>query len=747
MYTQAKSSVRCMARRRNVASRAQDPPTASPSPPTLTSRAAFTNKPPKEQPIRSGRQLLVDSLTHPGPEFSAVEPGSPFVERLKLLLLGIVCVVLWYGHFRFQFTLFENDRHFSHLADFEREMTYRTEMGLYYSYYKTIVQSDTFGEGVGKLLNDNVTEYGHTINTLQRFNLYPEVVVAFLYRKFIEFSTTYNIKTTDCYIINRGESLEPVESCEGLGNPHYFYVTAAFFVSSSVLPSVYSLGYFIGDGHVGGIISAFAFMFNHGEATRAQWTPPLRETFGYPLFLAQSVVLTYLLKHGGNIPLVLAFMLLNIGFLLSWQFAAFVLFAQALALYATYVLEYISSHVLKSLVRWHLASFFVSYLLLFGNKMLLTSMFFNTLCAINIIVSSRQMLNRTNYRLWFIFVHITALIFFTGTSQFLVRSIFDVHDDDHVFDILKSKFSDFANFHTLLYTCAAEFDYLGKEYLTKTFATGLLMFALLSVALVLLVLYKWELTWPIIWYRSIDHSNHGKPFAELVFHLGLLACFSVMAGLIMRLKLFLTPQLCGFLAVALNKNLFQVALNFKPSKWRFPMLVAMVSLMALEGHTNLKKQLAIHGEYSNIEQENLFNWVTMHTKQNDVFAGSMPLMANLKLSTERPIVNHPHYENADIRERTLKVYAMYSRRPLDEVYKTLKDMKVNYYIFQPFSCGNPHPKKDCTYTEMWDIQEPKNKNREALCDLFGRAISGKRPELINPFKVVYGSRSYVVLKL
>lgn len=135
-----------------------------------------------------------------------------------------------------------------------------------------------------------------------------------------------------------------------------------------------------------------------------------------------------------------------------------------------------------------------------------------------------------------------------------------------------------------------------------------------------------------------------------------------------------------------------VALQFRPHKYRIPLAIAILSLMAYRGHENIRHQLSIHGEYSNPEQESLFTWINENTKPNSVFAGSMPVMANLKLSTERPIVNHPHYEHEEIRERTLKVYSMYSRKPLNQVYQTLKAMKIDYYVFQPHSCTGRHPK-------------------------------------------------------
>jgi len=53
--------------------------------------------------------------------------------------------------------------------------------GLYYSYFKTVINAATFREALHEIMNDNITEFPDTINTLQRFNLYPEVCLLFVH--------------------------------------------------------------------------------------------------------------------------------------------------------------------------------------------------------------------------------------------------------------------------------------------------------------------------------------------------------------------------------------------------------------------------------------------------------------------------------------------------------------------------------------------------------------------------------------
>ena len=131
-------------------------------------------------------------------------------------------------------------------------------------------------------------------------------------------------------------------------------------------------------------------------------------------------------------------------------------------------------------------------------------------------------------------------------------------------------------------------------------------------------------------------------------------------------------------------------------------MVALISGMSVAGLNNLQDQQSIIGEYSNPEMEELVQWIAAETPKDAAFAGPMPLMASVLLTTHRPIVNHPHYEGTHIRyslfcildtllvlilngfvwcrERTKKVYRAFGRGTVAELYRTLVDLKVSYLV-------------------------------------------------------------------
>jgi len=223
-----------------------------------------------------------------------------------------------------------------------------------------------------------------------------------------------------------------------------------------------------------------------------------------------------------------------------------------------------------------------------------------------------------------------------------------------------------------------------------------------------------------------------------------------MAVLIMRLKLLATPQLCAITSLCVSKSLLR-SIYTRNSRIRWIVFTLLLAGMTFKGVDNIKEQWALRGEYSNPSQERLFQWINMSTHTDAVFAGSMAVMANVKLSTGRPIVNHPHYESEIVRNRTIAVYSMYSRKPLEEVFFVLKSMGVDFYVFQPDICTNEQEKPQCTYLAMFALEDPENEGKPSLCHTIWHAVLTKNDFAIRPFRVVYTdplySTYYVVLSL
>ncbi|XP_074913085.1 protein C-mannosyl-transferase DPY19L1 isoform X2 [Buteo buteo] len=557
-------------------------------------------------------------------------------------LLAAFAGVLHWCHIT---TLFENDRHFSHLSTLEREMAFRTEMGLYYSYFKIIIEAPSFWNGVWAIMNDRLTEYPLVINTLQRFNLYPEVVLASWYRIYTAITDFLGVPTKTCWTVNRGKGLSPVESCEGLGDPASFYVAVIFLLNGLMMSLFFIYGTYLSGSRLGGLVTVMCFFFNHGECTRVMWTPPLRESFSYPFLVLQMLLLTYILRIPNiNTGSLIALCVSNIFFMLPWQFAQFVLLTQIASLFAVCIMGYIDSGKLQKILSAHMVSLVVCFILMFGNSMLLTSYYAASLVVIwGILELSPKVLKSSRREVYLWVIEGCAWLFGTVTLKYLTSLAFGIADDAHIGNILKSKFIGYKDFDTLMYTCAAEFDFMEKETPVRYTKTLLLPVVLVVLGVIIKRTIKY-LMWALSQagqYEREEHFNHG----ELVYHALQLLAYSVLAILIMRLKLFLTPHLCVMASLVCSKQLFGwLFCKIQPKTLVF----AILALMAIEGSANLQTQWNIMGEFSNLPQEELLEWIKVNTRQDAVFAGAMPTMASVKLSTLRPIVNHPHYEDAGL---------------------------------------------------------------------------------------------------
>ncbi|XP_028327166.1 dpy-19-like 1, like [Gouania willdenowi] len=718
---------------------------------TVKTPAAHTDRdrsPPGKSTVRRpGREGKAWSGSHhnglPGIGHKlGLTPAATAKLGITLLLAAVSGYLHWYHLSQ----LFENDRHFSHLSTLEKEMAFRTEMGLYYSYYKTIIEAPSFFSGVYMVMNDRLTEYPLVINTLKRFNLYPEVVLASWYRMYIGVMGYLGIPTKMCWSINRGEGLTPVDSCEGLGDPAYFYVACVFLLNGVMMSLFFLYGAYLSGSRLGGIVTTLCFFFNHGESTRVMWTPPLRESFAYPFLVLQMLLLTYILRtRNPSRTALIAFGISNLCFMLPWQFAQFVLLTQVASLFASYILGYLTAAKMQSILATHMVTLGVCFILMFGNSMLLTSFYASSLVSIWIIISLKDrftLLFKTGIIFWI--MQVFAWVGSTVLFKYLLSTIFGASDDAHISGLIKSKFTSYNDFHTLMYTCAAEFDFMELETPARYLKT-----LLLPVNVFIVILIAGRTVRDVI--RSLRRGEKAKAEdddtdeaagleigakGELVYHSLQLVAFTVLAVLIMRLKLFLTPHMCIMASLICSKQMF----SWIGERFRHQVMIfAVMALMAVQGVANLQMQWGIIGEFSNLPQEELLDWIQENTSPDSVFAGAMPTMASVKLSTGRPIVNHPHYEDAGLRERTKQVYSMYSRMSVETVKKNLVELGVDFFVLEDSWCTR-RTRPGCSMPEIWDVEDPENMGKTPLCTHMSR---NSRPH----FTTVFSNDIYKVLKV
>ncbi|EDM07608.1 dpy-19-like 3 (C. elegans) (predicted) [Rattus norvegicus] len=612
-------------------------------------------------------------------------------------------------------TLHENDLWFSNIKEVEREISFRTECGLYYSYYKQMLQAPTLLQGFHGLIYDNKTESMRTINLLQRMNIYQEVFLSVLYR-----------------VLPIQKYLEPV----------YFYIYTLFGLQAVYVTALYITSWLLSGTWLSGLLAALWYVTNRIDTTRVEFTIPLRENWALPFFAIQIAAITYFLRPNLQ-PLserltLLAIFVSTFLFSLTWQFNQFMMLLQALVLFILDSLDMLPAVKATWLYGIQISCLLLVCMLQFFNSMILGSLLISFNLSVLIVRKLQKILN--------------------------------LKSDEHIFKFLKAKFGFGAtrDFDANLYLCEEAFGLLPLNTFQRLSET-LLFYAYMFVLLVTVV------TASVVAFHNLSDSTSLQPVdqtrkrvvdlkPEAAYNLIHTILFGVLALSTMRMKYLWTSHMCVFASFGLcSSEIWELILRLvhlcNPKRiWVMRYSVPVLTLLCLccKSWPGMMDELSELKEFYDPDTVELMNWINSNTPRKAVFAGSMQLLAGVKLCTGRTLTNHPHYEDKSLRERTQAVYQIYAKRSPEEVHALLRSFGTDFVILEDSICYERRHHRGCRLRDLLDVANGHEMDgpgesdpdlRPADHPRFCEEIKRNLPSYAAHFTRVFQNKTFHVYKL
>uniref|UniRef100_A0A8C6XLB6 Dpy-19 like C-mannosyltransferase 3 n=1 Tax=Naja naja TaxID=35670 RepID=A0A8C6XLB6_NAJNA len=589
-------------------------------------------------------------------------------KKVSLVVGGIVGLFLGTLTSVYISTLHENDLWFSNIKEVEREISFRTECGLYYSYYKQMLAAPSIQQGLHSLIYDNKTESMRTINILERMNVYQKYFSA-------------------CYI----QFLEPV----------YFYIYTLFSLQAVCVLALYATSWLLSGTWLSGVLAAVWYIVNRVDTTRVEFTIPLRENWALPFFAVQLAAITVLfrphLRSAHERLTLLAVFIATFLLSLTWQFNQFILLIQAMALFTLDCLDMIPEGKVVWLYIVQVASLLMVYTLQFFNSMIIGSL----LVSFNMSALLARKLQ-------------VCIPFLKGLS---CTRILNLESDEHIFKFLKAKFGFGAtrDFDANLYLCEEAFGLLPFNTfarLSDTLVFYAYLFVLLITATTAAVVSFQNLSG-----RASIKSVEKQPMSNTVFkpamayHLMHTFSFGLLAVSTMRMKYLWTSHVCMFAASGLcSGDIWELVLKcihlYTPKRVsviRYITPILILLYLCYKFLPGIMAELAELREFYDPDTVELMNWIKSNTPKKAVIAGSMQLLAGVKLCTGRILTNHPHYEDKSLRERTKQVYQVYAKRSPEDVHRILRSFGTDFVILEDSICYERRHNRGCRLRDLLDI--------------------------------------------
>uniref|UniRef100_H2SE59 Dpy-19 like C-mannosyltransferase 3 n=1 Tax=Takifugu rubripes TaxID=31033 RepID=H2SE59_TAKRU len=586
--------------------------------------------------------------------------------------LGLLCCI-------YVATLHENDLWFSNIKEVEREISFRTECGLYYSYFKQMLQAPSVQQGLFELTNDNLTESKRTINLLQRMNIYQEVFLSVLYR-FLPIQSY----------------LEPV----------YFYIYTVFSLQAVYVIALYLTAWLLSGSWLAGALAGVWYILNRVDTTRVEFTISLRENWSLPFLALQVAAITCYLRPHLSVMVWLMYVT-TFSFCLTWQFNQFILLVQALVIYTLDCLDFLTTTQVTTLYLTQVSGLLSVWLLQFCNSMLLGSLVLSfIMAALFPALKTGSLL----VRLAKLLLHTALVLLLTSIINYLAKTILQLRSDEHIYKFIKSKFGLglTRDFDAGLYLCEEAFGLLPLDTLERLAGTLLLHpygLALSNIRVAFITHYPN--------CKSVKQKRGAQELfrPDVAYNLLHTLFYGLLAFSTMRMKYIWTGHMCVVAAYGVcGKEAWTLLLGtlrcnskilLRLVRCAVPLVI--ISYLYYKFWPVLMEEVSELREFYDPDTVELMTWISTKTPQHAVFAGSMQLLAGIKLCTGRVLTNHPHYEDKDLRERTQQVYQVYAQRSPEEVHAILRAVGADYVVLENSICYERRHRRGCRLRDLLDL--------------------------------------------
>ncbi|XP_068431377.1 probable C-mannosyltransferase DPY19L4 isoform X1 [Clinocottus analis] len=630
---------------------------------------------------------------------SKCSSASCLLQRLARLFFGCLAAVACGVLYATYMSLYHGRKFwFSIRQDLEREITFQDGSGLYYYYYKHMLTAPSFERGFYDLTLDNRTVSGQTINAVERFSLYPELIISFIYR-----------------VTDSQDFVEPI----------YFYVGAVFGLQSVYVIALFVCSWVMSGTWVAGMLAVSWYVINRPDTTKVDFAIPLRDNWALPYFSCQVATLTGFLSNNissaAEMCCYCTLTATTFIFLLVWEYSHYVLFVQGLCLFLLDSFDLVPPRKMADVHKAYLGALFLAYLFQFQNPSLVSSPLLSLLIgsALARYFQKKMKMGPLVARVMKLFLHF-HLVFTTGiTFSYLVKKLIPVNDSDFILKFLELKFglNMTTDFIPNFLLCQESFQTPDQDLFLRLTQTSVLPFYVLVLTVCLLstlqTIYRRLSGQPRKTDLRLEDGRIGEQ-PEVIYHVFHTLLFGGLALLFDGMKYLWTPYVCMFTAFGVcSPDLWMTVFKWLKLKSIHPVVLSMILSTAVptiigfslwrEYCPRVLAELSDVQEFYDPDTVELISWIKSQAPVAAVFAGSPQLLGTVKLCSGSAVTSLPLYSDINLLRRTEDSYQVYAMRSAEDIYKILTSQKANYVIMEESICNELSLNKGCRIKDLLDI--------------------------------------------